>query len=136
MHASIYFLRCIHMLRYRHVQHTHTCFEYTDLQAQSKGIPSLLSTSSRRRQQGRTRRLRHTLTSKPVEGQNLTGAGPNRRRPTECKSKAATAWVERHSFFLLLSYFFLHIFYAFRYGCNSVGFYLSAFYLLCTNASN
>ena len=42
-----------------------------------------------------------------IEGHDLTGASPNRRRPTKCKSKGATAWVERHSFFLLLSYFFI-----------------------------
>ena len=89
------------------------------------------------RQQGRTRRLRHTLTSRPIEGQDLTGASPNRRRPAECKSKDFLPGLKyTHFSYFYLLFFFLYIFYAFRYGCNSIGFYLSAFYLLCTNASN
>ena len=51
---------------------------------QSKDIPSLLSTSSRRRQQGRIKRLRHTLTARPIEGQNLTGANSQSKDTTCC----------------------------------------------------
>ena len=66
----------------------------------------------------------------PIERRDFAVASPNRRRPTECKSKAAPAQIEGAHFLLIFILFFpLHL-YALQYGCNSVGFIFLHFLLL------
>ena len=107
-------------------------------QVESKATPLLLSTPSRRRHKGR---LHLILVPGPVERHNMLTPRPQSKAtpsPLSGQIEGSQKVHNRRVFclnrktFIFLSFisFFPLYFHALQYGCNSVGFYLSAFLLL------
>ena len=67
----------------------------------------------------------------PIEGQDFTDASPQSKEANRMQIEGCYCLGRKTLIFLAFTLFLPLYFHAIQYGCNSVGFYLSAFYYFC-----